>query len=158
VLSARAIEPVVGEILAGGAGIERRAVAGAAWRGTPALSRRPRRVAAPGLFVVGDAAGYAEPFTGEGMACALQGARALVPFALRGIERWEPELAAEWTRTLRDSVQRRLALATVTAWGLRRPFVATRVTSLLSVWPELAAVPIALANQPTRGLRLSERR
>jgi flavin-dependent dehydrogenase len=43
----------------------------ARWRGTPLLTRRRARVAAEGILVVGDAAGYVEPFTGEGMTWAL---------------------------------------------------------------------------------------
>lgn len=41
------------------------------WRGTPALTRRRRALAAPGLLLAGDASGYVEPFTGEGMGWAL---------------------------------------------------------------------------------------
>ncbi len=37
------------------------------WRGTGLLTRQSRRTAAPRLLVLGDAAGYVEPFTGEGM-------------------------------------------------------------------------------------------
>ncbi|MEY3142727.1 MAG: hypothetical protein RLY21_1220 [Planctomycetota bacterium] len=47
------------------------AVAHARWRGTPQLTRTRARVAAPGILVVGDAAGYIEPFTGEGMSWAI---------------------------------------------------------------------------------------
>jgi 2-polyprenyl-6-methoxyphenol hydroxylase-like FAD-dependent oxidoreductase len=43
------------------------AVARARWRGTPQLTRTRARIAAPGILVAGDAAGYIEPFTGEGM-------------------------------------------------------------------------------------------
>jgi hypothetical protein len=88
-----------------------------------------------------------EPFTGDGMACALQGGLAVVPFARRALERWAPDIAAEWSRTLRHEVQGRLALSTIAAWGLRRPLVAAPVTSLLSSWPGLAARPIAWLNQ-----------
>ena len=41
------------------------------WKGTPQLTRRRGRVAADGILVVGDAAGYVEPFTGEGMTWAI---------------------------------------------------------------------------------------
>ena len=47
------------------------ALAGAEWRGTPLLTRRESRLAANRLFLLGDAAGYAEPFTGEGMTWAV---------------------------------------------------------------------------------------
>jgi flavin-dependent dehydrogenase len=46
-------------------------------RGAPTLTRARRCIAHRGLFVVGDAAGYVEPLSGEGMTWALAGARAL---------------------------------------------------------------------------------
>ena len=51
------------------------------WRGTPALTRQARRLAAERVFVLGDAAGYVEPFTGEGMAWALAAGVAVAPLA-----------------------------------------------------------------------------
>jgi len=146
---AKGVGPVVRDILhASGCPVPAE-LDSAVWRGTPPMSRRPRRVAAAGLFVVGDAAGYVEPFTGEGMACALQGGHAVVPLALRAIECWHTELAAAWTQTIRRDVQGHLALSTIAAWSLRRPSIATGVTSLLSSWPGLAARPIAWVNRPT---------
>lgn len=148
VARAKGVGPVVRDILRAGGGAVPAELDHAVWRGTPPLSRRPRRVAVDGLFAVGDAAGYVEPFTGEGMACALLGGRAVVPLALRGIARWEPDLASIWTRTLRRDVQRHLALSAVAAWTLRRPAIASCLTSALSSWPGLAARPIAWLNQP----------
>ena len=57
---------MLGEAVLESAALER-----ARWRGTPLLTRRRARVAAEGILVVGDAAGYVEPFTGEGMTWAL---------------------------------------------------------------------------------------
>lgn len=54
------------------------ALEGAEWRGTPLLTRRRARVEAGNVYVLGDAAGYVEPFTGEGMTWAVQGAARLV--------------------------------------------------------------------------------
>ena len=67
----------------------------AEWRGTVALTRTTRPVAADRVFLIGDATGYVEPFTGEGMAWALDvgpsrrgtrpaGRRRLEPGAWRG--------------------------------------------------------------------------
>ena len=53
------------------------------WHGTPLLSRRVSSVAAERVFLLGDAAGYVEPFTGEGMAWALTSGIAVAPLALR---------------------------------------------------------------------------
>jgi flavin-dependent dehydrogenase len=45
--------------------------------GTGPLARRVRRVAGPGFALVGDAAGFFDPFTGEGIYRALRGAELL---------------------------------------------------------------------------------
>ncbi len=60
------------------------------WRGTPALTRTARRVAGERWFAIGDAAGYVEPFTGEGMAWAVASAVAVAPIATQP---WFPGLA-----------------------------------------------------------------
>ena len=75
--------------------------AGGGWRLTPALTSHRLRVASPGLLVVGDAAGYVEPFTGEGMAWALAAADASsvsVASALSGSVS-HCEVARRWSRT-----------------------------------------------------------
>ena len=48
-----------------------RAIDGARWRGTPQLTRTRARLADRGILVAGDAGGYIEPFTGEGMSWAI---------------------------------------------------------------------------------------
>lgn len=119
---------------------------GTEWRGTPRLSRRPRRVAADRLFAVGDAAGYVEPFTGEGMACALEGGYAVVELALQAVERWDAQLVERWTDLLTKKIQRRMALPAIAAWSVRRPRLAAGITAMLSRWPDLARPAIHLAN------------
>ncbi|MGL6096279.1 MAG: NAD(P)/FAD-dependent oxidoreductase, partial [Fimbriiglobus sp.] len=56
-------------------------LAGLPWKGTPPLTRTARVLAGPRWFAVGDAAGYVEPFTGEGMAWAVASAAAVAPIA-----------------------------------------------------------------------------
>lgn len=56
------------------AGGDPTALDGAVWRGTPLLTRRRSRIESDNVFVLGDAAGYVEPFTGEGMSWAIRGA------------------------------------------------------------------------------------
>jgi flavin-dependent dehydrogenase len=71
--------------------------------GAPALTRRRKRVESAGrLFVCGDAAGYIEPFTGEGMSWAIEAAERLAPLAASALEaryrpgRWTAELRRRW--------------------------------------------------------------
>ena len=53
---------------------------------TGPFSAQTRRPWAPGVALVGDAAGYFDPFTGEGIHSALRGSEVLAPFALRVLE------------------------------------------------------------------------
>ncbi len=77
------------------------------WTGTPLLSRRRSHVARERLFILGDAAGYVEPFTGEGMAWAFSGAQAGLPVLLSAIERWDDKLIKQWEQTYRQAVSQR---------------------------------------------------
>jgi flavin-dependent dehydrogenase len=108
------------------------------WRGTPALTRRPRRRAAERVFALGDAAGYVEPFTGEGMAWALSGAVALAPLAARAAERWEPLFARAWPRRFRRLVERSQFACRAAAFVLRRPWLARTLVAVLAHAPSLA--------------------
>jgi menaquinone-9 beta-reductase len=130
------------------------AVAGLAelsWRGTPALTRRARRLAGERLFLVGDAAGYVEPFTGEGMAWALAAGAAVAPLAARAAGRWHPALAGEWRRLYRRLLGRRQLVCRAVAAVLRSPGLTRLVVRLLGHAPALA-VPVVryLGNGPPR--------
>lgn len=57
----------------------------AGWVGTPALTRRTPAQSGR-IYRVGDAAGYVEPITGEGMSWALLGAARLAPILDRALE------------------------------------------------------------------------
>jgi flavin-dependent dehydrogenase len=93
----------------------------ARWRGTPALTRHARRPAATRLFLAGDAAGYVEPFTGDGMAAALTTGMAVAKLAARGCRRWDPILEAQWASCFRGLVTRRHRACGWLAGLLRRP-------------------------------------
>jgi flavin-dependent dehydrogenase len=149
----RGIGPVVAAILESAGWSVPETAGDLCWQGTPQLSRRPRRVAVERLFAVGDAAGYVEPFTGEGMACALEGGRAVVPLALQAIERWEPRLEEAWARLLTDRVQRKMMLSTMVAWSVRQPRFAAAIVRLLALWPAIAAPAVAHAAAPAPGDR-----
>ena len=116
------------------------------WRGTPPLTRQSRHVAAERLFVVGDAAGYVEPFTGEGMAWALASGTAAAPIAARGAEQWRPELIRQWTLAHRRVITRRQSVCRAAAAVLRRPWLTHLTVRLLRRAPLLAAPVIGCLN------------
>jgi len=108
------------------------------WRGTPALTRRVRTLAADRAFRVGDATGYVEPFTGEGMSWALTAARALAPIAALAAERWEPGFVRLWEDVHARSIGRAQRACRAAAWALRRPSLARLVLDALATTPSLA--------------------
>ncbi len=108
------------------------------WRGTPELTRRPRCAGAERLFAVGDASGYVEPFTGEGVLWALSGARALAPLAARAAKRWDPGLLLEWGAVHGRLMARSQRLCRAVAWTLARPTVSRLLLRILKEHPHLA--------------------
>jgi flavin-dependent dehydrogenase len=115
------------------------------WRGTPALTRAPRRVAGERWFAVGDAAGYVEPFTGEGMAWAVASAVAVAPLAARP---WHPGLTREWETTHARRIRSRQATCRAAVRVLRSPRLSRWAVRLLSVAPALARPIVAALNRP----------
>ncbi|MHB1424526.1 MAG: NAD(P)/FAD-dependent oxidoreductase [Gemmataceae bacterium] len=108
------------------------------WRGTPSLTRRAWRRAGHRLFLIGDAAGYIEPFTGEGMAWALTAGRAVAPLAARAAQRWHPVLAREWEMAYRHVLGRRQLICQGVAAVLRSPKLMRTLVWLLARVPVLA--------------------
>jgi len=109
------------------------------WQGTPALTRRIAQPAAERLLVLGDAAGYVEPFTGEGIAWALAAAEAAAPLASRAIDRWESSLTAEWTRIYGRLIKPRQRTCRVVAGVLRHPLAVRSLVRVLAHVPQLAS-------------------
>jgi len=124
------------------------ALATAAWRGTPLLTRPHSRVASTRLFLLGDAAGYAEPFTGEGMMWAVIAACAVQPLMQQGWHDWQPSLAREWTATYRQLIGRRQRICRGVAAVLRSPWAVAGLTRLLSWAPGLAQPVVRFLNDP----------
>lgn len=108
------------------------------WHGTPRLTSAAPRIAEERLFVLGDAAGYVEPFTGEGIGWALGMARALAPLAARAAAlRWEPRYVSEWERRYRSVVGSR-RLCYWSAWVLRHAALRRGCVAALAAAPALA--------------------
>jgi flavin-dependent dehydrogenase len=109
-----------------------------AWRGTPRLTRQAARLAGTRVLLLGDAANYVEPFTGEGMAWALAGGEAVAPLAARAAACWRPEVAKEWSALHASLITRRQRLCHLTARVLRRPPLVRMLIRALAHAPGLA--------------------
>lgn len=120
------------------------------WRGTKPLNHKPRRIGAHRLFAVGDAAGYVEPFTGEGMCWALAGARALAPIAARASRRWHDGYPREWTDTYRSTIAESQRLCSAAAWTLRRPRLSRLAIEALGRFPWAAGPLVGKAAIPPK--------
>jgi flavin-dependent dehydrogenase len=118
------------------------------WRGTPALTRQATHVGADRAFVLGDAAGYVEPFTGEGMAWALTSAVALAPIVDRALDRYDASCERAWTRTYNRIVRRRQYVCRLLAAGLRRPALLSWAVAVVSAMPGVANPFVRHINLP----------
>ncbi|HET7307530.1 MAG TPA: FAD-dependent oxidoreductase [Gammaproteobacteria bacterium] len=119
----------------------------ARWRGTPHLTRRYPRLGAERLLALGDAAGYVEPFTGEGMAWAIASAAAIEPFAVTD---WRDGLIDQWTARHRDLVSSRQRACRGVAALLRRPRLVSGAVRMAAAAPIAAAPLTAWLNRDFR--------
>lgn len=105
-------------------GVRRPEALGAAViRGTPPLTRRSPRLAGDRLLLLGDATGYVEPFTGEGMAWALTAAWLAIPVLRQGLNSlWTASLEQQYARLLEQAVGREQFICRGLASILRQPF------------------------------------
>jgi flavin-dependent dehydrogenase len=102
----------------------------AKFQGTGLLTRRRMKLGGHRVLAVGDACGYVEPFTGEGIAWAVRGARAVVGNLPMDARSWSSSVVTNW--------ERRHAEAVRTHWcrGLRR----------LARWPAAARFGVTLGS------------
>ncbi len=122
-------------------------LAEASFRGTPYLTRRRQHVAREGLFVIGDAAGYVEPLTGEGMSWAMQQAILAVPLICDTVTSSDPRYAQEWQRQYERFFRHRRGVCLAASW-LRRNFrFGNIVVGVLARMPGLAAPWVHAINQ-----------
>ncbi len=99
-----------------------------AWRGTPGLRFRPARVTRRRVIAAGDAAGFWEPFTGEGIGWALEAGGRAGAAAAELAGRWSPTRASSWEREQRCWISRRQRLS--------------RAVGLLAEWPRIGALAL----------------
>jgi len=124
------------------------ALESAHWQGTARLTRRMEPLAEDRLFVLGDAAGYVEPITGEGIAWALASAQAIAPLALQAIERWDPRQGLAWSDMHRRLVLHRQLVCRASAMALRKPWLTRLAFEVLTRAPGTAGLILQRLNAP----------
>lgn len=108
------------------------------WHGTPALTRQPTRRADHRLLLIGDAAGYLEPFTGEGMSWALRSGVLAARLAVETGTNWSEAIEKRWERIWQEAIGEHRAACSGLARLVRHPFL-MRAGLALSPWvPSIA--------------------
>ncbi|MGN6505070.1 MAG: NAD(P)/FAD-dependent oxidoreductase [Tepidisphaeraceae bacterium] len=106
--------------------------------GTGLLTRRRTRLAGMRVMAVGDACGYVEPFTGEGIAWAIRSAVEAAAFAVEQGSRWTDAAPAAWEARHRRAVRRQQRACRVIRGMLHRPLLAHSGIALGSMLPPMA--------------------
>jgi flavin-dependent dehydrogenase len=128
--------------------------ADADWHGTLPLTRRPGCVASNRVFLIGDAAGYVEPFTGEGIAWALTMGIAVPAFVRQALLKPRTDAEREWRLCHQKLIGHRQEWCKGLAWLLKRPRLASPALRMMSFFPGLPRFVVDRLNQP---LPLAER-
>ena len=108
------------------------------WRGTPPLTAGAASIADNRVFVIGDAAGYVEPFTGEGIRWALENGVGVAPFVASAVDQWHPKIAGDYRQWYRRTIHSRQKLCRHLASGLKRPSIRWAAHQALRLHPPLA--------------------
>ena len=129
----------------------------AGFRGTRTMTRRRAVAGGHRLFFAGDASGYVEPFTGEGMAWAVRAGMAVVPWADEAVAAWQTDIPMRWTSDLRRLLGRQQRRCRLLAKALRHPTLVRHTVTTLSRFPKLGRFAVEQIHRE-RSLAVPDRR
>lgn len=109
------------------------------WRGTPTLTHRVRSVATNRLFVIGDAASYVEPFTGEGISWALATGHAVASIAHQSAMHWNDADIQRWQVRYHELLANRQRICRLITRLIRYPALVRAALTILSISPKFAS-------------------
>ena len=108
------------------------------WRGTPPLTAGASEIADDRVFVIGDAARYVEPFTGEGIRWALENGIGAARFVISATDCWSPQIADDYRHWYRETIAARQKVCRRLSRGLKRASVRWIAHQALRLRPALA--------------------
>lgn len=106
------------------------------WTGTLPLTGWRQRTSAPRVLFVGDAAGYVEPFTGEGMSWAFSAGQMAAEFI--DAAEWSPRREVEWDAHYGAALRRQQTTCRFISRFLRHPQFVRYSIRILGWCPGLA--------------------
>jgi len=117
------------------------------WRGTGPLGFTTTAQTGPGLALAGDACGYVDPLTGEGIWFALFGARELANAIRAAAADPAQETAAmrEYTRARRREIGPRLRASSLLQRAIRHPKIVRAFLRQAARWPALADLMVTMS-------------
>lgn len=124
------------------------------FHGTPQLTRHTPSLAAERLFLLGDSAGYVEPFSGEGMAMAWTSAKQIIPLATHAAASWDSKLIQQWNREYRQAVGKRQTICRAITTLARHPWAVRATLAALRVCPGLCAPIVRRINKSPLDLKV----
>lgn len=120
------------------------------WQGTLPLTRRTPSVASGRVFLVGDAAGYVEPFTGEGIAWALTTGWAVPGFVEQAVRQTADRAEQNWQTSFQQLVRSRQTWCRTLVWLLRHPRLASTAIRVMKQVPPSPQLLINWLNRPLK--------
>lgn len=108
------------------------------------LAHRASRIVAPGAALLGDAAGFLDPFTGEGIHAALRSAELLARRAVPALDHAHPPLLVAYAADWRREVRAKWSLCTLLQHAVRRPWLADLLLARLATRPAALGSVMAL--------------
>lgn len=126
-------------------------------RGTVPLTRKSRRISEERLFVLGDATGYVEPFTGEGMAWAMTASMLAAPLVEECIkDGWVSTIEDRFLQTFEKAIIREQGICRLMSTVVGNPLLLKMTMSTFRLMPWAARRLVARVNRLPSSLKRSE--
>ncbi|MBV8780300.1 MAG: hypothetical protein JO353_02780 [Phycisphaerae bacterium] len=110
------------------------ALATARWQGIGHLTRHRSQLGAERVLTVGDACGYVEPFTGQGIAWAIESAIEATSLLIEA-DTTTGSIRDKWQGRHRRTVARNQLACRAVRYSLRRPRLVDAALHAIELWP-----------------------